>query len=168
MHFSIPPASGCYALQLHLADTQRFQVGRLGEYKFPAGDYIYLGSAIGPGGLQARLGRHLRGDGHPHWHIDWLRAITVVKGFYYLETKLPLECLWSQVLISCPEARVPVPRFGASDCKSSEKPCAAHLVWFKSGVHPESIQEVLSVTTGSEVVYRKFTSDSQSQLGYLE
>ena len=26
-------------------------------------------------GLQARVGRHLRGDGTRHWHIDYLRAV---------------------------------------------------------------------------------------------
>ena len=165
---SLPPVFGSYALHLNLGKTHRLQVGRLGEYRFPAGDYIYLGSALGPGGLQARLGRHLRGDGRYHWHIDWLRAISVVIGCYYLETNSRLECLWSQELINYPKAGVPVPRFGASDCRSSEKPCAAHLVWFKSGTHPESFQGILSVTSGSKVEYRKFTSDSQSELGYLE
>jgi Uri superfamily endonuclease len=165
---SIPSAPGCYALQLHLENPQSLQVGRLGEYKFPAGDYIYLGSALGPGGLKARLGRHLRVDGRLHWHIDWLRTISVVSGYYFLESELSLECHWSQRLMTYPGVSVPAPRFGSSDCKTKEKPCAAHLVWFKSGAHLASIHKILSTASGSKVVYRKFQSGSQSQLGHLE
>ena len=168
MHRSIPSAPGCYALQLHLKDPQSLQVGRLGEYNLPAGEYIYLGSALGPGGVRARLGRHLRGDGRPHWHIDWLRAITEVRGYYFLETELSLECQWSQTITSYPGVWVPVHRFGASDCRTREKPCAAHLVWFKSGAYSERIREVLSVLSSSKVTYIKFQSNSQSQLGHLE
>jgi len=37
------------------------------------GYYIYIGSAFGPGGVRARMLRHLRADKPKHWHIDYLR-----------------------------------------------------------------------------------------------
>jgi len=151
-----------------LADTQSLQIGRLGEFEFLSGEYLYIGSALGPGVLQARLGRHLRGDGRHHWHIDWLRARVVVTGYYYLITNQRLECEWSQVMMDSSKATVPVPRFGASDCRNHESPCLAHLVHLNQVGHPETIQEILSMTSGSEVRYCNFTSDSQSELGYIE
>ena len=168
MPLSIPSKPGSYALHLNLVGNQILQVGSLGEYEFPSGEYIYLGSALGPGGLQARLGRHLRGDGRHHWHIDWLRAKAVVAGYYFLVTNRRLECLWSQALMKFPKTTVPVPRFGASDCRIHEKPCLAHLVRLNHGRHQETIQGILSMTSESGVSYCNFTSDSQSELGYIE
>jgi len=51
---------GTYALLLKLDKQERITVGRLGTFDFPAGYYLYVGSALGPGGLQARLARHRR------------------------------------------------------------------------------------------------------------
>jgi Uri superfamily endonuclease len=157
---AIPRKPGAYGLHLHLYQPKEILIGRLGSHLFPAGGYLYLGSAFGPGGLAARLGRHLRGGSHPHWHIDALRAVSQVKGYCYLvrqsPTKpTPLECLWSQALTRLPGTRVPAPGFGASDCRSG---CPAHLValpddgtakgWLKelapvlavaAGAHPEAV-----------------------------
>ena len=80
---TIPQKPGSYLLWLHLRQPQDLTVGRLGRFSFPSGDYIYLGSALGPGGLRARLGRHLQGSGKPHWHIDHLRVMAQVCGFGY-------------------------------------------------------------------------------------
>ena len=67
----IPPNPGSYALEFTLYQPQRLTIGRLGEIYFPQGEYIYMGSALGPGGLGVRLGRHLKNDGFScHWHID--------------------------------------------------------------------------------------------------
>ena len=38
------------------------------------GCYVYAGSARGPGGIRARVRRHLRPDKTPHWHIDQVTA----------------------------------------------------------------------------------------------
>ena len=139
---AIPAEPGSYLLWLHLRQQQDLTVGRLGRFSFPSGDYIYLGSAQGPGGLRARLGRHLRGSGKPHWHIDRLRAAAQVCGFGYqisamhFETAphLPVsrECDWSQRLAVLPEVSLSIPGFGASDCRSG---CAAHLVHIPGGIH---------------------------------
>ena len=139
---SLPSSPGVYALLLALHKTQTIRVGRLGQAVFPAGEYVYLGSARGPGGLRARLGRHVRGDtSRPHWHVDFLRSVSYVLGACYLvlevdrpghqvrrdEQLIPLECTWSQALASSPTVTTPLPHFGASDCRSG---CLAHLVAF--------------------------------------
>ena len=114
----IPPEPGIYSLILNLSTPRIIQIGKLGQFTFPPGEYVYIGSAMGPGGLQARLSRHLRGDGRPHWHIDWLRVVTDVLGYCFLMTESLLECRWGQALAGDPGASIPVPRFGASDCLS--------------------------------------------------
>ena len=92
---------------------------------------MYFGSARGPGGLQARLGRHLRGEGKPHWHIDILRSVADVRGYCYVTDQksnslsIPFECLWSQAFATIPGATVPLEGFGASDCRAG---CPAHLI----------------------------------------
>ena len=45
-------------------------IGRLGEFHFPAGRYVYTGSARR--NLDARVARHIRHDKALHWHIDYL------------------------------------------------------------------------------------------------
>lgn len=53
---------GTYALLLKLDKQERITVGKLGTFDLPAGYYLYVGSALGPGGLRARLTRHRRGS----------------------------------------------------------------------------------------------------------
>jgi Uri superfamily endonuclease len=143
---AIPREGGSYALWLHLPQTRDLIIGRLGSFTFPAGDYVYLGSARGPGGLRARLGRHLRGRGQAHWHIDRLRAAAQVHGFGYKTISADVseadpsdsrECNWSQRLATLPEASLPAPGFGSSDCRSG---CAAHLVHFPGGVEQSLVR----------------------------
>ena len=131
----LPVQPGTYALILRISDSHILDVGRLGRFEFQPGVYAYLGSACGPGGIRARLGRHLRGGGRPHWHIDYLMEVTDVRGYGYVASGgddmgfIPTECEWSQVLASLAGAFVPVPEFGASDCNSG---CPAHLIHFPS------------------------------------
>ena len=122
----LPRLPGSYALHLLLPQAARLRVGRLGWCDFAAGHYVYAGSALGPGGLRARLGRHLRGGSRLHWHIDTLRAVCQVSGYYFEPGSQPLECTWSRRIAGLGCVSVPVPGFGASDCRSG---CAAHLVY---------------------------------------
>jgi len=129
----LPAQAGSYALWLRLGQPQNLAIGKRGDFLFPAGNYVYLGSARGPGGLRARLGRHLRGGGKSHWHIDYLRGLAQVRGFGYVigdrgkPWLAPTECTWSQKLAALPEAQTPISGFGSSDCTSG---CVAHLVFF--------------------------------------
>ena len=130
---TIPSDPGSYFLWLHLSQPRALWVGKLGQFPFPEGDYVYLGSARGPGGLRSRLGRHLRGNGKPHWHIDYLRAAAKLRGFGYTihrkgtKYRAPTECDLSQKFAALPEAKIVAPCFGASDCQSG---CTAHMVYF--------------------------------------
>jgi Uri superfamily endonuclease len=145
---ALPTLPGVYAVQFSLAHAQRLDIGQLGRFDFAPGAYIYLGSAHGPGGLKARLGRHLKD--HPtrlHWHIDYLRQQTqAVACCYWVQTAkpdqpMPIECRWSQVLAEIPGCKFPVEGFGASDCRAA---CPAHLVFFDipdQDNHPVLIQK---------------------------
>ena len=110
---SLPAATGTYLLWLHLRHTAAIRVGRLGRITFRRGWYGYVGSAFGPGGLAARLGRHLRTDKKLRWHIDYLACHARFVGALIFEAPGELECRVAAMLArSC--AR-PVDGFGASD-----------------------------------------------------
>lgn len=126
---ALPSQPGAYLLALHLPRAVRLKVGALGEVLFPEGVYLYAGSAQGPGGVRARLGRHLRGSVRRRWHVDYLRAAAAPLACWWTlepSAAMPWECLWSQRLAALPQVRVPMPGFGASDCRWG---CAAHLLY---------------------------------------
>jgi Uri superfamily endonuclease len=143
----VPAHPGSYALLLVLAGEACIAVGHLGEFVFQPGQYLYLGSAWGSGGLRARLGHHLRSISTPHWHIDWLRRSVALSEIWYSTHLVRLECAWSQRLLCLPGAFTPAPSFGASDCRSG---CAAHLVGLPSGT-PSGIIEDRLCSIGSGV-----------------
>ena len=134
---------GVYVMHLYLEEPVVLIIGALGRTHFPEGNYLYVGSAFGPGGLRARIGRHLCGTGKAHWHIDYLRrSALVLGGYYYVPAALDgaspsecasslnsYECCWSQAISALANVTVPVYGFGASDCQSG---CSAHLFLFNS------------------------------------
>ena len=121
------PVPGAYALLIALDRSREIVIGRLGKFRFPAGFYLYVGSALGPGGLAGRLARHLRAEKRLHWHIDYLlnvRRARVVE-VWAAEGAARRECDWARAVMQLPGAAMVAPHLGASDCK-----CAAHLVGF--------------------------------------
>ncbi len=117
---------GTYLLALWLEMPRRMSIGRLGSFEFPAGWYLYVGSARGPGGLAARLSRHQRRLGaqkQAHWHVDYLREWSTWGGAWVRPGAERLECAWAASICRLPDATVVVSGFGASDCR-----CPAHLV----------------------------------------
>jgi Uri superfamily endonuclease len=123
----IPTDKGTYAIYLQLTKSKTITIGKLGQFNFPRGPYIYVGSAFGPGGLQSRLERHIRGSITFHWHIDYLREEAEVNGFLYLINKRNYECRWVQALDELSDTLVPAPGFGSSDCHR----CRSHLMAFR-------------------------------------
>ncbi len=115
---------GTYALYLKLEQETRISVGRLGVFCFPAGYYVYVGSALGSGGLRARLARHQRRDKKLYWHIDYFLTHASIVGVRVDFAGERLECHWAQLLLRIPGAQIIAPRFGASDCR-----CFAHLIF---------------------------------------
>lgn len=122
----LPNMPGTYLLLFHLAARKRVEVGRLGKCTFSKGWYAYVGSAFGPGGLAARLRRHLRMDKKQHWHVDYLRAAASVKEIWISTVTHSLEHRWAEALQSAPWTDCSVDAFGSSDCN-----CPSHLFHFR-------------------------------------
>jgi Uri superfamily endonuclease len=106
-----------YQLHIVLARSQWIGIGRLGRFQFPAGRYLYTGSARR--NLTARVRRHLAKQKTLRWHIDYLLAkpqarVTTVELF------AEGECRCNQQV----NGELIVPGFGASDCRAG---CGSHL-----------------------------------------
>ncbi len=134
-----PAELGAYLLILTAAEPTQVRVGRLGEFLLPPGRYAYAGSAQGPGGLAARLNRHLRPDKRLHWHVDYLTALLPVTDVIVRVGPAWLECAWVRELLALPGAGTPIPGFGSSDCREG---CPAHLVRLPEGVGVEWLRSV--------------------------
>lgn len=137
---------GTYCLVLLLPAETAIVVGRLGTFRFPAGYYLYMGSALGPGGLPARTSRYLRSVYKPHWHIDYLLQHAILLGIGHEAGSKRQECAWAKAALSLPGASIPAPGFGASDCR-----CPSHLIYLgkrpvipNDNIFKHQIQEGLS------------------------
>ncbi len=130
--------AGTYALLLRADDAQTIGVGALGELVVQPGRYVYVGSAFGPGGVQARVHRHARGDGTLHWHVDYLRAVATLVRAWWTHDDTRRECAWAAALRHRPGATVPLEGFGASDCS-----CRSHLIRMGDGTKRTAIQDAL-------------------------
>ena len=104
----------------------KFEVGKKGEFIFLSGFHVYVGSALGSGGLK-RVKRHIdfsrNKDRNPRWHVDYLhlnpsfRLISAVCA----PTSSRLECeLAREIGGNC------VTGFGCTDCT-----CNSHLFYRK-------------------------------------
>ena len=85
----------------------------------PAGRYLYCGSANGPGGLKARLLRHMRRGKSVRWHIDQLTERGLVIGGWIFPGGD--EC---ELVQMCSHLPMPISGFGSSDCAT----CRSHLL----------------------------------------
>lgn len=121
--------TGAYVMVLQMSRQTRISVGQLGEFSFAEGFYCYVGSAMGPGGLTARLARHLRHRKKPHWHVDYFLQHGVVVEIWEIQSTETLECECAQTMLSLDGAQAPIQGFGSSDCS-----CETHLIYFSS--HP--------------------------------
>jgi Uri superfamily endonuclease len=118
---------GTYALLIALDRARSIAIGRRGKFCFPAGLYLYVGSALGPGGLRGRLTHHLGVEKRLHWHIDYLLRAThsQITEVWTMKGATRRECDWANAAMHLMGAGMIAPRFGASDCR-----CATHLVHF--------------------------------------
>jgi Uri superfamily endonuclease len=122
----IQPSPGTYALLLSSKTDALIRVGRLGDLRLQPGYYVYIGSALGPGGVRGRLAHHIRPAERPHWHIDYLRTKTTLEAVWFCYNRKPREHAWAKRFAAMPGASVPMVGFGASDCG-----CESHLFYFK-------------------------------------
>ncbi len=103
------------------------------------GWYVYVGSAFGPGGLAARVGRHLRLRKTARWHVDYLPAAAEPVGVWTSTDPVSREHAWAAIFQSLPGASIPLPGFGASDCR-----CPAHLFFVRRPPDTERIRRRLT------------------------
>jgi Uri superfamily endonuclease len=115
---------GTHLLLMQLKRDTQIAVRRLGTFCFSRGYYVYVGSALGSGGLPARLARHRQQQKRLHWHIDYLLAHAPVIGIRTDASGQRLECIWAREWLATAGGQVIVPGFGASDCN-----CSAHLIY---------------------------------------
>ena len=100
------------------------RIGALGEIAFRKGWHIYVGSALGSGGL-VRLERHIAlsrdKDKRPKWHVDYLSTDSrfVLRSAVHAVTEDRVECRLANAL-----AGSVIPKFGSSDCD-----CPSHLFY---------------------------------------
>lgn len=116
---SIPAIPGAYVLLVVLARPLDLALPKRSPVRLSPGRYLYCGSAFGPGGLKARLSRHMRPEKPVRWHIDRLTTTGRVAGAWIFPGGD--ECALVARLADLP---VPVPGFGASDCRI----CPSHLL----------------------------------------
>jgi Uri superfamily endonuclease len=117
---------GAYVLKIEVPRNLAFRIGALGEVLLPAGKYLYVGSALK--NLDQRIARHRRlGEqktGKLHWHIDYLLTHPEINLIEAIAVCGGIECAISRKISIKKGVTAPIPRFGASDCKSR---CPAHL-----------------------------------------
>lgn len=116
-------APGTYVVLFVPELTGSVAVGRLGVLGLDGGVLLYVGSALGPGGVAARCRHHLRINPRPRWHLDYLRPHGRVLGIWAAFGRERREHAWARALLGLPGASIPLARFGASDCQ-----CPAHLI----------------------------------------
>ena len=115
-------SKGIYCLVLRLTTLNKIRIGALGELDFEPGYYLYVGSALGSGGL-SRVKRHLCFSQEkymkPKWHIDYLDSIAPIVATFCAETDKRLECALAHAI-----GGKSVFGFGCSDCD-----CKSHLFY---------------------------------------
>ncbi len=130
-----PRQPGSYLLLFTWDTPLEVRAGRLGPAVLAPGLWVYGGSAWGPGGLQARIGRHLSPTSRrAHWHVDHLTSLRRPHGVIWAvqppDDRRRLECIWIQHLLAHHGFMAPVPGFGSGDCRLG---CPAHLVHSPAG-----------------------------------
>ena len=118
---------GVYALVLFCSRKGPVQIGKLGRLQLRRGFYVYVGSALGPGGVRARVAHHRKLSHRPHWHIDYLRPHTRLDRIWYSPDRICREHQWARVICALRGAAIPMAGFGSSDCR-----CKTHLFFFTS------------------------------------
>ncbi|HYE34728.1 GIY-YIG nuclease family protein [Methylocaldum sp.] len=106
-----------YQLRIRVPESLRIRIGQLGSFDFPAGIYVYTGSA--KHNPEARIARHLSKNKSLRWHIDYLLAASGVEVNEVLRFGAA-ECEINRLTAG----RIVVARFGASDCRAG---CGSHL-----------------------------------------
>ena len=138
---------GIYALVVRIEEPRELKIGNLGRNEFQ-GDYLYVGSAHGSGGLQ-RVTRHIKistgSKAGNHWHIDYLTGPGDIRETWLIPTEKDLEC---ELVASLAEVfDRPIRGFGSSDCD-----CFAHLFSYDPGDRKGLIKKLDQVEPDSKPI----------------
>ncbi|MBN1330431.1 MAG: GIY-YIG nuclease family protein [Candidatus Heimdallarchaeota archaeon] len=135
----IKQAKGSYVLFFSNEYQINLTIGALGVLSFSPGNYIYIGSALGPGGLVKRIERHLQKSKKIFWHIDYLTLNNSfsIKSYFEIYSEISLECIIAKIVKESfnKDNIIIYKNFGSSDCC-----CDSHLFHIK-----RSIDEIISI-----------------------
>lgn len=136
----IKPQAGTYALIMDCRVKKKVEVGKLGSISLMPGYYIYVGSAFGPGGLRARVHRHISESQKKHWHLDYIKLFTQPLEIWYSYEPVIREHQWAGIIKMSKHSRMLMKGFGSSDCS-----CETHLFFMavrpQAGMFIKKIQE---------------------------
>lgn len=123
---------GAYILILYLPSEKTLSIGKLGSLSFPAGYYLYVGSA--QKNLAQRISRHRRQNKNLFWHIDYLLKRAQFSKAIPIRSSTDIECNLARALQNISSWEIP--GFGSSDCS-----CNSHLLGMKMDplLNPEFI-----------------------------
>ncbi|MBC8158850.1 MAG: GIY-YIG nuclease family protein [Rhodospirillales bacterium] len=132
----LPALPGAYALHI-LLDKAVPLPGRWSGRRMEAGEYLYFGSARGPGGIRARCARHFRSDKKRHWHVDWLTIVT--ENLRAVAFPNGSECDLTTRALEMPDVSISVDGFGSSDCRR----CKTHLLTLSPEISAEQVRNAI-------------------------
>ncbi|MGG6431797.1 GIY-YIG nuclease family protein [Anoxybacillus sp. D401a] len=112
-----------YAIFFTIDRNTIVEVGKLGTFLFPKGNYIYVGSA--KRNIQSRIQRHIQVEKRKRWHIDYIRPYGEITHVQTYSSELN-ECARAQQLFQQYNGQWIVKKFGSSDCR-----CPSHLIYYK-------------------------------------
>jgi Uri superfamily endonuclease len=120
----IVPSHTLYAIYLDVKCEKIIEIGKLGNYSFKKGIYIYVGSA--KRNIIARINRHQKVHKSQKWHFDYLRPHgTIIKIITY-ENSIG-ECPLAEKIRKMEGGVFPIKRFGSTDCR-----CFSHLIYLQN------------------------------------
>jgi len=104
-----------------LQEDKNIQIGKLGEFTFARGYYVYVGSA--KRNIQARINRHIQVEKKKRWHLDYLRPYLQIEEVQTYSGEEG-ECQLFTRLQEKNGGTIPAKGFGSSDCH-----CLSHLFY---------------------------------------
>jgi Uri superfamily endonuclease len=128
----IPADPGSYILVGWVDDDFLLASGPFSGQRISSGNYLYSGSAYGPGGLRSRINRHLNPDTKKFWHFDHLKNDLSIEEIWYSTSPKNQECGFIKVILEIDEISFPILGFGSSDCHER---CPAHLAKFPLNIN---------------------------------
>ncbi len=115
----IPDCKGYYTLIMRIQSSTELYIGSLGRQAIDKGYYIYIGSAMGRGGIKQRVKRHLLKQKTKKWHIDYITSLPHTKVLYVITICTLEENKEEEISQKLSKKLIPyIKKFGATDKKS--------------------------------------------------